>query len=430
MSHLPRLLVRSLLRLLLLYKGTNKEISCKCNVCGNEWRTKLHYLLTGLGCPTCSHSSTSYIEQFLLISFRHVLGEEEVLSRNRTEIGKELDIYIPKYQLAIEPGSWQFHKEKTSTDKLKSELCSEKHIRLITVYYDYDGDVNDEKDTFYYSQDLSKKSEQSNLITLFYTLLNMIGFDHIFSDDDWKRISNLAYIKSRRITTEQFVERLKVVNPYVSVLGEYRSSRIKILCRCDICGYEWEVAPGDLLSGKGCPACYDLRRGLSNRHSEEDFVKLLNERNPNIEPLEAYRGSKERIKCRCKKCNYVWNPKATYIIKTKPSGCPRCAGTLKLDTKSFTELMKNVDSDIEILGEYVNTDTGIKCRCKVCQYEWNPKPYSLKTGHGCPFCSKKKGGKKPSTRCQGSFDKELITNIALPLEILAEFKFVEMSDRT
>lgn len=379
-----------------LYKGTNKGISCKCNVCGNEWRTKPHYLLTGRGCPACSHSSTSYIEQFLLISFQHVLGEKEVLSRNRTEIGKELDIYIPKYNLAIEPGSWELHKEKTGTDKLKSELCREKHIKLITVYYDYDGEVNDEEDTFYYSQDLSKKSEQPNLIALFYTLLHMIGIDHVLSDDDWGRISNLAYIKSRRITTEQFVERLKAVNPHISVLGEYRSSRNKTLCRCDICGYEWEVAPGDLLSGKGCPACYERRRGLSNRHSEEDFVKLLSERNPNIEPLEAYKGSKERIKCRCKKCNYVWNPQAASIVKTNPSGCPRCAGTLKLDTKSFTELMKNVNPNIEILGEYVNTETGIKCRCRNCLYEWSPKPHSLKAGHGCPYCSKKEGWKKRS----------------------------------
>jgi predicted Zn-ribbon and HTH transcriptional regulator len=110
--------------------------------------------------------------------------------------------------------------------------------------------------------------------------------------------------------------------------------------------------------------------------------------------LEAYKGSKERIKCRCKKCNYVWNPQAASIVKTNPSGCPRCAGTLKLDTKSFTELMKNVNPNIEILGEYVNTETGIKCRCKMCGYEWNPKPHSLKAGHGCPFCSKKDGWKK------------------------------------
>ena len=378
-----------------LYKGTYNGISCKCNVCGNEWRTKPHYLLTGRGCSECSHTSTSYIEQFLLCSFRLVLGEKEVLSRNKTAIGKELDIYIPKYRLAVEPGSWKLHKEKTNTDRLKKELCHGNGIRLITVYYDYNGIVNDEADIFYYSQDLSKKSEQPNLIALFYTLLHMIGIDHVLSDDDWKGISNLAYIKSRRITTEQFRERLKEVNPNIRVLGEYKSSRTKTLCRCDICGNEWKVAPGDLLSGRGCPACYERRRSLSIRYTEEDFITLLNERNPNIEPLETYNGSKERIRCRCKKCNYIWNPQAASIVKTtKPSGCPKCAGTLKLDTKSFVELMKTLNPSIEILGEYVNTETGIKCRCRSCLYEWNPKPHSLKAGHGCPYCSKKEGWKK------------------------------------
>ena len=65
----------------------------------------------------------------------------------------------------------------------KKELCHGNGIRLITVYYDYDGIVNDEADIFYYSQDLSKKSEQPNLIALFYTLLHMIGIDHVLCDE-------------------------------------------------------------------------------------------------------------------------------------------------------------------------------------------------------------------------------------------------------
>ena len=72
------------------YAGSYVPITFKCLICGNEWKTKPHYVLVGNGCPECVHVSTSYVEQFLLIAFRHVLGETEVLSRDKSKIGKEL----------------------------------------------------------------------------------------------------------------------------------------------------------------------------------------------------------------------------------------------------------------------------------------------------------------------------------------------------
>lgn len=371
------------------YEGANKPIECKCKLCGNEWKTTPHRLLTSRGCPECAHSSTSYVEQFLLIAFRHIFGNKNILSRDKKEIGEELDIFIPQYRLAIEPGSWYFHKQKRKKDLIKNDLCAKNNIALINIYYDFDGDYIDIPNAFCYSQDLADKKNQSDLISLFYTILKNIGVVTEINDEEWEKISNLAYIKSRKINTQQFKDKLYVINPNIDFLGDYKSSRTKALCRCHICGNEWKASPGDLLSGRGCLNCYNKRRGESQKTSQEDYIKKVCRINPDIELLSPYLGSHKRIQCKCKKCDYIWSPYATYIVNSRASGCPKCAGTLKYDTESFSCLMKTINPCIEIIGEYINTKTEIKCRCLVCGFEWKDKPQYLRKGKKCPICLKR-----------------------------------------
>ena len=50
------------------YISHHDYIMCKCKRCGNEWKTKAYSLLAGHGCPRCSKSGTSFLEQFILLS--------------------------------------------------------------------------------------------------------------------------------------------------------------------------------------------------------------------------------------------------------------------------------------------------------------------------------------------------------------------------
>lgn len=102
------------------YKGVNEKMLCKCKICSYEWEATPHMLLHKRGCPNCAHTSTSYVEQFILQSFIWMLGKENVVSRDRSVIGKELDIFIPSYKFAIEPGSWKWHSRKYKTDIKKA----------------------------------------------------------------------------------------------------------------------------------------------------------------------------------------------------------------------------------------------------------------------------------------------------------------------
>ena len=53
--------------------------------------------------------------------------------------------------------------------------------------------------------------------------------------------------------------------------------------------------------------------------------------------------------------------------------------------EKFYKKNKNAEN-IEILGEYVNNATKIKCKCKIDGHEWEVKPNDLLNNHGCPKC--------------------------------------------
>lgn len=63
------------------------------------------------------------------------------------------------------------------------------------------------------------------------------------------------------------------------------------------------------------------------------------------------------------------------------------------DVKRYPNLNKNV----EILdNKVVDSQTKIKCRCKVCGHEWKVTPNKLQQGKGCPICKLKTIGDKNS----------------------------------
>ena len=68
------------------------------------------------------------MEQLILLCFREAVGDNEVLSRDKSLIGMELDIVIPKYKVAIEPGNWLLHQRSIKRDERKRQLCENKGL--------------------------------------------------------------------------------------------------------------------------------------------------------------------------------------------------------------------------------------------------------------------------------------------------------------
>lgn len=55
--------------------------------------------------------------------------------------------------------------------------------------------------------------------------------------------------------------------------------------------------------------------------------------------------------------------------------------------EEFKNKLLDINSNIEIISdEYINNHTPLKCKCKICNNEWEAKPQHLLRGHGCLKC--------------------------------------------
>ena len=126
---------------------------------------------------------------------------------------------------------------------------------------------------------------------------------------------------------------------------------------------------------------------MGKRLTHEEFMKKFYAKNKsaeNIEILGEYVNNRTKIKCKCKIDNYIWETTPNCLLSGR--GCPKCSGKVRKNTEYFINEMKEINDNIEILGEYVNSRTKIKCKCKLDGYEWKARPNSLLMGTGCPKC--------------------------------------------
>lgn len=326
------------------YSRSNRKISVKCSICGNTWNTLASSLLKGHGCPRCAKTGTSFMEQFILESLRYSIGELSVLSRDKEVIGQELDIYIPSFQLAVEPGSWIYHRHKQERDSEKRNRCIEKSICLVIIYDSYDKEkIPFDRDCLVFPFDLGAEPSHTTLKTIVIPfLLNKIGIEKKFSDADWAIIEKKAVRYSMSISNDDFLERLKAINANIQLIGEYKGADQKIDCSCTICGYKWAPFASSLLKGHGCPRCSGKKK-----YTQEEFCRKVALVNPDIEILEKYHNTKSHIRCRCKICGNIWSPQAGSILSGKK--CPKCVGGVKYTKEEFCKKLLLVNPNIEVL---------------------------------------------------------------------------------
>ena len=212
---------------------------------------------------------------------------------------------------------------------------------------------------------------------------------------------------AKRLTHEEFVNRIAEINPNIEILGTFTSVHNKVLVKCKTCGYEWDGYPSNMVrvKGNGCRKCRDKNL----RHSHEKFVNEMAKRNPNIKIFSRYENSDKKVKCECLICGHEWEAVANCL--KRGNGCPECAKRRVIEAKtntheSFLARMKEINPNIEFLSKYIKTHSRIKCKCKVCGYEWETSPGTLLSGCGCPRCAKKRRAKL-KTKSHEDFEAEL-----------------------
>ena len=154
---------------------------------------------------------------------------------------------------------------------------------------------------------------------------------------------------------------------------------------CKIDGYEWEVVPSSILFGYGCPICGKNISNKKRTRTCENYIKKLSTINPYIEVIGEYINSQTNILHKCKIDGYKWMLKPNNALNGY--GCPVCAGNLKKTTANYIQEVLLINPDIEVIEEYVQASVPILHKCKIDNYEWMALPSNILHGSGCPKCN-------------------------------------------
>lgn len=199
-------------------------------------------------------------------------------------------------------------------------------------------------------------------------------------------------VKKRTFTTQKFKDKYYSKYPNkILILGEYINAKTKIECQCMQCKTPLEMTPDNLMRGRGC---YKCSNNSGVKKTTKEFKEELYNKFPNssVIIIGKYTGAKTSIKCQCKNCNHIWKTTPSSLLRG--SGCHKCTGHIAKTTEEFKKdyYDKFPNSTISIIGSYKKECEPIKCRCKVCNNEWNTTtPHRLLNGVGCPKCSNSKG---------------------------------------
>lgn len=191
---------------------------------------------------------------------------------------------------------------------------------------------------------------------------------------------------------EQYVEEVSSINNNIEVVGEYIGANKKIIHRCKIDGYEWNVAPFVILRGTGCPKC-----GGTMKKEHEQYVEELKYVNPDIEVVGDYINAHTKILHKCKIDGYSWFVKPTHILNG--SICPKCnernlSNMYKKPHDMYVQQLSIINPDLEVVEEYINARVPSLHKCKIDGYEWFIAPMNTLSGQGCPQCQESIGERR------------------------------------
>lgn len=196
----------------------------------------------------------------------------------------------------------------------------------------------------------------------------------------------------KKKTHEQYVDELKDANNSIVVLDKYINSEVPIEHKCLICNYHWKARPVNILRGKGCPKCAGILKRTTQSYMEEirkinpnilpleDYINVYTQISHkclihNVEwstsPSSVLQG------CGCYMC-----------------GAEKLRKSNTKSNEQYLAELKKVNPNIIPLEKYKGASTKILHKCLIDGYEWKAQPAHELSGYGCPKCKVSKGEHK------------------------------------
>lgn len=165
----------------------------------------------------------------------------------------------------------------------------------------------------------------------------------------------------RKFTNWEFINYSNFINKDIEIVGEYKNFKTNVLCRCKLCGSEFECSPQRILNMDH----NGLRRLVRNKKlcpnsdcTEHDkYISAKIERSLSLISkiqevalgkyilLGYFVSDSTPIKCRCIKCNYEWEDTPTNLTKVRCK-CPKCLSKDTAPTNCSKEQASNNIFDV------------------------------------------------------------------------------------
>lgn len=127
----------------------------------------------------------------------------------------------------------------------------------------------------------------------------------------------------------------------------------------------------------------------NTKKTHKEYVAELSIIDSNIEVVEEYVNAKTKILHRCKIDGYEWYALPTNVLRG--TGCSMCNGGVKITHEQYVEKVALINRNIQVVDIYTNNLTPIMHMCKICGHKWIARPYNILIGCGCPKCNMSHG---------------------------------------
>ena len=287
------------------------------------------------GCPQCSNQSSS--PEFRILSeFRFIF--HDVKTRHKIE-GIEIDVYVPKLNLAIEYDGSHFHQGKEQKDLEKNKFLQLRNIEVVRVRC-IPLDKITENDLIVENDNLSK-SDLNRVFKTIYSYVDTgikekineyLDSDHFLNENLFRKY--LSYLPSplpeNSLTTKfpNLVNEWDYEKNHPLIPDQFSGgSGNKVWWLCPK-GHSYDSSIGGRTKRKrGCPFCRG-RRVSEDNSLKFLFPKIAKEwhptKNGKLKPDSITYGSRSKVWWLCPKGHEYDSRLGSRTRKEKPSGCPHC----------------------------------------------------------------------------------------------------------
>jgi len=205
------------------------------------------------------------------------------------------------------------------------------------------------------------------------------------------RNSGCKYCSGNVAIVSDVIEEMKSYG--LTPISDYPGAGRKWKCLCISCNQEVSPRIADIRMGhSGCIHCSRVSQGFNKRLSTDD-EKMKNVylvmKEAGLEPLEEFKLSNSKWKCKCLECGSIVNPSYSRI-QSGYGGCKKC-GLKKIGDKSRLDeavaKKRMLEANWETLEPYTNANKPWKSKCLDCGNISTPSYGQIQQGRkGCRTC--------------------------------------------